>query len=137
MYSKQYQPYPSVAQIIVTNTIKHSQKLLKIKRDSTKGECIPCNTPCWKVGNSSSHDIEQSQKLYKKTLALSKHADILTTGTMPSIKRGSKTMTERQIYLLDKKTICHPFTTCSFFLHVDQIYDFNATYICNYLVVFG
>ena len=30
-------------QIIGTDTIKNNQKLLKIKQNATKGECIPCN----------------------------------------------------------------------------------------------
>ena len=34
----------SLRQIIGTNTIKHNQKLLNVKQNATKGECIPCNT---------------------------------------------------------------------------------------------
>ena len=33
------------------------------------------NTVCWKVRNSFSHKIEQPQKVYKKFLTLSKHAN--------------------------------------------------------------
>ena len=33
----------SLRQIICTNTISHNQKLLKVKHNVTKGECIPCN----------------------------------------------------------------------------------------------
>ena len=50
MYSKQHQSWPSVKntslrQIIGTNTISHNQKLLKVKQNVTKGECIPCTIP--------------------------------------------------------------------------------------------
>ena len=31
-------------QITGTNTIKDNQKVLKVKQNETKGECIPCNT---------------------------------------------------------------------------------------------
>ena len=34
----------SLRQIIGTNTISHNQKLLKVKQNVTKVECIPCNT---------------------------------------------------------------------------------------------
>ena len=34
----------SSRQIIGANTISHKQKLLKVKQNVTKGECIPCNT---------------------------------------------------------------------------------------------
>ena len=34
----------SLKQIIGTTTIRHNQKLLKVKQNATKGECIPCNT---------------------------------------------------------------------------------------------
>ena len=33
----------SLRQIISTNTISYNQKLLKVKQNVTKGECIPCN----------------------------------------------------------------------------------------------
>ena len=35
----------SLTQIIGTNTISHKQKLLKVKQNVTKVECIPCNVP--------------------------------------------------------------------------------------------
>ena len=34
----------SLRQIIGTNAIRHHQKLMKVKQNVTKGECIPCNT---------------------------------------------------------------------------------------------
>ena len=34
----------SLRQIIGTNTFSHNQKLLKVKQNVTKGDCIPCNT---------------------------------------------------------------------------------------------
>ena len=34
----------SLRQIIGTNTTRYYQKLLKVKQNVTKGECIPCNT---------------------------------------------------------------------------------------------
>ena len=34
----------SLKQIIGTNTIRDNEKLLKVKENATKGECIQCNT---------------------------------------------------------------------------------------------
>ena len=77
-----------------TNTIRRSQKPLKVKQNMTKRECIPSNksrclscqqtiatttfylltkmspfqcSVCWKVENPVSHKVDKPQKGYKKS----------------------------------------------------------------------
>ena len=77
-----------------TNTIRRSQKPLKVKQNMTKRERIPYNksrclscqqtiatttfylltkmspfqySVCWKVGNPVSHKVDKPQKGYKKS----------------------------------------------------------------------
>ena len=37
-------PVITFTAFIGTTTVRHNQKLLKVKQNVTKGECVPCNT---------------------------------------------------------------------------------------------
>ena len=106
----------SLRQIIGTNTIRHNQKLLKVKQNATKGECIPCNTSrclsCQQIIATTTFESTQTKEkfnIYHKVSCKSNYVIYLLECLLCKIQYVGKSETPFHIRLNNhRKDIKNP-----------------------------